>query len=203
MTIINKSTRNHEVSWVLAHVVLVDHSTLGYRLSEEVSWNCVLIGNLVSRRIQFLWYNAPGITYSHLSNKRGGTFIDFEKKIHPPRTFPPSTIIDFLDFFHPPLHVYYIYVLVFPKDPTLHVYSNLHVYWFCKFCTPSTFIPTSTVIREMRVGPMILAKIKIYVFTRAKLLFQVCYETPCNSLNLYKRFCWKIQQKCCLKCCHL
>ena len=35
------------------------------------------------------------------------------------------------------------------------------------------------------VGPMILAKIKIYVFTRAELLFQVCYETPCSSsLNL-------------------
>ena len=30
------------------------------------------------------------------------------------------------------------------------------------------------------VGPMILAKIKIYVFTRAELLFQVCYETPCT-----------------------
>ena len=32
------------------------------------------------------------------------------------------------------------------------------------------------------VGPMILAKIKIYVFTRAELLFQVCYETPCSTL---------------------
>ena len=31
------------------------------------------------------------------------------------------------------------------------------------------------------VGPMILAKIKIYVFTRAELLFQVCYETPCTT----------------------
>ena len=30
------------------------------------------------------------------------------------------------------------------------------------------------------VGPMILAKMKIYVFTRAELLFQVCYETPCK-----------------------
>ena len=36
------------------------------------------------------------------------------------------------------------------------------------------------------VGPMILAKIKIYVFTRAELLFQVCYETPCIAL-LYSR----------------
>ena len=34
------------------------------------------------------------------------------------------------------------------------------------------------------VGPMILAKIKIYVFTRAELLFQVCYETPCTYQRL-------------------
>ena len=69
-----------------------------------------------------------------------------KKKIHPPRTFPPSTFIDFLDFFHPPLHVYCIYVLVFSKNShpphlfqpprllilqllhSLHVYSNLHGY---------------------------------------------------------------------------
>ena len=30
------------------------------------------------------------------------------------------------------------------------------------------------------VGPKILAKIKIYVLTRAELLFQVCYEIPCT-----------------------
>ena len=28
---------------------------------------------------------------------------DLEKKIRPPHTFPPSTFIDVLDFFHPPL----------------------------------------------------------------------------------------------------
>ena len=39
----------------------------------------------------------------------------------------------------------------FPKNPTIHVYSNLHVYWFCNFYTPSTFIPTSTTIREMNM----------------------------------------------------
>ena len=33
------------------------------------------------------------------------------------------------------------------------------------------------------VGSMILAKIKIYVFTRAELLFQVCYETPCKQIH--------------------
>ena len=28
----------------------------------------------------------------------------------------------------------------------------LHVWWFCIFCTPSTFIPTSTFIREIRLS---------------------------------------------------
>ena len=32
------------------------------------------------------------------------------------------------------------------------------------------------------VGPKILAKIKIYVLTRAELLFKVCYEIPCSYL---------------------
>jgi hypothetical protein len=32
------------------------------------------------------------------------------------------------------------------------------------------------------VGPKILAKIKIYVLTRAELLFKVCYEIPCIRL---------------------
>ena len=59
---------------------------------------------------------------------------------------PPSTFIDFLDFFHPPLHVYCIYVLVFSKKShpprlfqpprllilqllhPLYIYSNLHGY---------------------------------------------------------------------------
>ena len=90
--------------------------------------------------------------YSQLSNKRGVSLIEFEKKIHPPRTFPPSTFIDFLDFFHYPLHAYCIYVLVFfPKNPTLHVYFNLNVYWFCNICTPFTIIRTSLAIIEMRV----------------------------------------------------
>ena len=64
---------------------------------------------------------------------------------------PPSAFIDFLDFFHPPLHVYCIYVLVFSKKsqpPRLFQSPRL---WFCNFCTLSTFIPTSTFIKEMRV----------------------------------------------------
>ena len=38
------------------------------------------------------------------------------------------------------------------------------------------------------VGPKILAKIKIYVLTRAGLLFKVCYEMPCWVLRVRKRF---------------
>ena len=34
------------------------------------------------------------------------------------------------------------------------------------------------------VGPKILAKIKIYVLTRAELLFTLCYEIPCTSGQL-------------------
>ena len=32
------------------------------------------------------------------------------------------------------------------------------------------------------VGPKILAKIKIYILTRAELLFNLCYEIPCTYL---------------------
>ena len=62
-------------------------------------------------------------------------------KFHPPRTFPPSIS---MMFFHPPFlfiavmycmsHRYWAnfiavrYVLVFPINPTHHVYSNLHGY---------------------------------------------------------------------------
>ena len=36
------------------------------------------------------------------------------------------------------------------------------------------------------VGPKILGKIKIYVLTRAELLFPLCYEIPCtlNNVNI-------------------
>ena len=84
---------------------------------------------------------------SHLYNKSEVTLTDFEKNS------PLSMFIDFLNFFHPPLLVYCSYTLVFfPKNPTLHIYSNLHFYLFCNFWTTSTFIPTSTVIREMRAA---------------------------------------------------
>ena len=63
--------------------------------------------------------------YSHLSNKSEVTLTDFEKKFHPPHTFPPSTFIDFLDFFHSSFIAVMCYF--FPNNPTLHIYSNLHL----------------------------------------------------------------------------
>ena len=42
-----------------------------------------------------------------------------------------------------------------------------------------------------KVGPKILAKIKIYVLTRAELLFKVCYEIPCNR---YQNIIFEIPQ---------
>ena len=51
---------------------------------------------------------------------------------HPPRIFPPSTFIDFLDFFHPPLFDYCSYVLVFSKqNPKLHVYYPFYSDFDC------------------------------------------------------------------------
>ena len=37
------------------------------------------------------------------------------------------------------------------------------------------------------VGPKILAKIKVYVLTRAELLLPLCYEIPCIIDQLYKK----------------
>ena len=37
------------------------------------------------------------------------------------------------------------------------------------------------------VGPKILAKIKIYVLTRAELLFTLCYEIPCTTGSYDRR----------------
>ena len=38
------------------------------------------------------------------------------------------------------------------------------------------------------VGPIILAKIKIYVLNRAELLFQICYEILCSLENINPQF---------------
>ena len=57
---------------------------------------------------------AKYVLSSLFSNKREVTLTDFEK-FHLPQKNLPSTFIDFLDFFHPALHVYCIYVLVFSK----------------------------------------------------------------------------------------
>ena len=38
------------------------------------------------------------------------------------------------------------------------------------------------------VGPKVLSKIKIYVLTRAELLFKVCYEIPCSMRRVFAHF---------------
>jgi hypothetical protein len=74
--------------------------------------------------------------YSRLSNKHEVRLTEFEK-LHPPqKKNPPSTFIDFLDFF------------------TLH--SSFIRVMYILFCTkkthPPLLFPTSTFIKEMRVS---------------------------------------------------
>ena len=61
-----------------------------------------------------------------------------------------STFINLLQN-SPPLHGFYLVILQLLHP--VHVYSLflLHVYWFYNFCNPSSFIPSSSAIREMRV----------------------------------------------------
>ena len=77
--------------------------------------------------------------YSHLSIKLEVMLTDFEKKIQPPRTFPPSTFIDFLDFFppstpcllqlsHHPSLFQPLRLLILQLLHPLYVFSNLHGY---------------------------------------------------------------------------
>ena len=107
------------------------------------------------------WYVEDVDTLISLTNVKSGLLIlKKNSTLHVYwflRFFPPSTP-----------RLLHLCTSFFPKNPTLHVYSNLHVYWFCNFCTPprlfqppclviwqllhpSTFIPTSTLIKEMRV----------------------------------------------------
>jgi hypothetical protein len=60
------------------------------------------------------------------------------------------------------------------------------------------------------IGPKILAKIKIYVLTRAELLFPLCYEIPCRTtlevsklieiFLFYSDSKWNKVQHECIKC---
>ena len=42
------------------------------------------------------------------------------------------------------------------------------------------------------VEPKILAKIKLYLLTRAELLFPLCYEIPCKQTN-HQKICQQSQ----------
>ena len=45
------------------------------------------------------------------------------------------------------------------------------------------------------VGHKILTKIKIYVLTRAKLLFPLCYEIPCTSEHFFLQLLWLLETR--------
>ena len=130
---------------------------------------------------------------------KSSLLTDFKTKIQHPGTFPPSTFIDFIHLFRPPLLVYCIYILFFPKYPTLHDYSNFHVYWFCNFCTPSTFIITSRAIRKTldkycqfwswwefrrRIRPIDQGNIKSLTAIPFECLFKVYYKYLIMFLSL-------------------
>ena len=61
-------------------------------------WNATSKIGIKVLTICRLWWQA----YFHFSCKHELTLTDFEKIFLPPRTFPPSTFIDFLDFFPTP-----------------------------------------------------------------------------------------------------
>ena len=98
-------------------------SSLEPHHQELVSFNSPICSGL------WMFFPDEDKLYSHLSNKREVTLTDFEKKIHPPRTFPPSTIIDFLDFFPPSTpHLLHLCTSFFSKKSHPPCLFQPHVY---------------------------------------------------------------------------
>ena len=87
---------------------------------------------------------------------------------------------------HPP------HLLIFQENSSLHGYSNLHVYWFCNFCTPSTFIPTSMLIREMRVSLFCTKEIVSVSPETATARFVMCFLSLICSDIEYTYLCNRI-----------
>jgi hypothetical protein len=86
------------------------------------------------------------VTYSHLSNKREVTLIDLKNQIQPPRTFPPSMFIEFLDFFHPLLlRLLHLCTSFFQKiPPTTFILTS-------SFIDFATFVPPSRLFQPPRL----------------------------------------------------
>ena len=100
------------VSGVPGHTrILANQLTLSQPGGRIMPTKLYLVLNFCRNKVAGTWLS-PSSTLISLINVESRQLI-LKKKIHPPHTFPPSTFIDFLDFFHPPLHVYCIYVLVF------------------------------------------------------------------------------------------
>ena len=100
-----------------------------------------------------------GITLISLINVES-TLTEFEK-FHPPQKHPPSTKLFFLKLHKICLSQslavkatcftqYLSYSNTKGEDSSCNIPTS-PFFEFCNFCTPSTFIPTSTFIREMRV----------------------------------------------------
>ena len=98
------------------------------------------------RTMAWHYHKSDTPTFISLINVESRLLI-LKNKIHPPHTFPPSTFIDFLNFFH----VYSIYVLVCSKNSQPPLLFQSPCLLSLQFLTPSLFIPTSSAIREMRV----------------------------------------------------
>ena len=106
-----------------------------------------------------------------------------------------------------PFHIYWFYeyfpAKLIPNDYEGHTCSfrtnlvpfrirtfrhPLHVWWFCIFCTPSTFILTSTFIREIRVATIPLAyELSEQWWKTIDLLY---------FGNFYSRFLFDLKYKC-------
>ena len=105
-------------------------------------------------------------TCSHLSNKRGDSLIDFEKKIHPLRKNSPSSFIDFLDFFsnlliYSNFHVYIFLIQMnsrFKRSGPFWLFTLL-VYWiYKKIQPPRLFPPPRLLILQLVHPPRLLER---------------------------------------------
>ena len=82
----------------------------------------------------------------------------------------PSMFIDFSGFFPPSTWVHSSFIVqFFPQK------SHLHIYWFCDFCPPSTFTPTSSTINLWN-RPSVQLLLVLYW------PFQIAYEGDFRSL---------------------
>ena len=108
-------------------------------------------------------------TLISLINVKSGLPILKHSSLH--KNNPPFTFIDFLDF--PPSTLRLLHLCI----------QFFHVYWFFRFCTPSTFIPTSTVIRKMRA--VIFFFLAGWSGTEIKCIGAWCSAQTAHNINYF------------------